>query len=137
MMKKALGYLALVGLVLALAACGASKYGDIKAAMGKITSATESFVANVDKAKDAKAVAAALKGYIESMKAEQVSFKGLMDKYPELKDAKDPPKELKEDYDKMSAITQKLMEAMTKIQTYAEDPDVAAEFQKMAELQLQ
>lgn len=124
-------------IVLVVVACGGAKYADIKAVMEKIVEANDIMVTSLDKANDAKAVSSAINIYTESIKAEQASFQGMMKKYPELKEAKDPPKELKESVDKLNSMGERLLTAMTKLQTYAEDKDVKAAVKKMAELQLQ
>ena len=137
-MKKNLGFpLLILTLAALLAACGAPAYADLRAVLDKILTATDTLVSSMDKAKDAKAVGAAISAYTEAVKAEQAGFQAMMKKYPDLKDAKDPPKELKESVDKLNSMGEKLMAAMTKIQTYAEDPVVKEAVQKMSELQLQ
>ena len=136
MFKKSIVVMLAVALVAMLASC-APKYADLNDVMGKMIAATDTLVADVDKAADAKAMAAAVTAYTEALKAQQGKFKEVMAKYPELKDAKEPPKELKANVDKLNAMGEKLMAAMGKLQTYAADPEVQAAVQKMTELQMQ
>ena len=137
MMKKTGIWLSVLLGVALLVACGTPPYADLKAVLDKILTATDTLVTNMDKAGDAKAVGAAITAYTDAVKSEQAGFQAMMKKYPDLKDAKDPPKELKESVDKLNSMGEKLMTAMTKIQTYAEDPVVKEAVQKMSELQLQ
>lgn len=124
-------------LLIILASCTNGRYADIKAVMEKIVQANDTLVASMDKADDAKAVAAAIMTYTESIKAEQASFRDMMRKYPEVKESRDPPPELKDAVDRLNTMNDKLLTAMTKIQIYAEDEDVRAAVKKMSELQLQ
>ena len=137
MLKKSLICLSVFVVIGLLASCGSGKYADVKAVFDKIGSATDQLVASMEKAGNAPQVAAAINSYTEAMKSEQASFQNMMKKYPELKEAKEPPKELKESIDKLNSMGEKLMTAMTKLQNYAEDSAVKSAVQKMSELQLQ
>ena len=136
MRKLAVGCSVLL-LAIVMGACTNGKYADIKAIMDKIVQANDTLVASMDKAEDAQAVAAAIAIYTESIKAEQASFRDMMRKYPEVKESREPPEELKESVDKLNTMNDKLLTAMTKIQNYAEDKAVQAAVKKMSELQLQ
>lgn len=137
MKKQILTWFATVVMGIMLVSCGSSKYADIRAVMDKIGAATDTLVYSMDRANDAKAVANAVNMYTDAMKSEYASFINLMKKYPELKDAKDAPTELRESVEKINSMGEKLMTAMTKFQLYAEDPAVKEASKKMAELQLQ
>jgi hypothetical protein len=100
-------------------------------------------------------VADALNGYTGSIKEQTGKFRDLLKKYPELqgkdkdgnalkdKDGKElpPPKEtpaeLKVNVDKLNGMSERLMTAMTKLQTYADDQAVREAMQKMTELQME
>ena len=133
MFKNSIIVMLTISLVALVISCQA-KYADLNDVMGKMTVASEALVTSMDKATDAKGVAAAITAYTESLKTLQDKFKAAMDKYPELKDVKDPPKALKDNIDKLTALGDKLMSAMAKIQTFAEDADVKAAVAKMGEL---
>jgi hypothetical protein len=133
-MKKLLSFSTLAIFVLMLFACGGGgKYADAKKAMENFISATEDFVADLEKADDGKSVAVAINSYAEVMKDVGAEMKALAEKYPEIKDQKNPPEELKAVVKKMEEVMPKMMGAMMKLAKYAEDPDVMAAQKKMQE----
>ena len=135
MIKKSIVAILGVALVAVFASC-AAKYADLNEVMTKMIASTDTLVADMDKAVDGKAVAAALMTYTEALKSQQGKFQELMGKYPELKTATEPPKELKDSYDKLNAMAEKMLAVQVKFQTYAEDPDVMGALLKLTELQM-
>lgn len=133
-MKKFVSLSTIAVFVIVLFACGGGgKYGDAKKAMENFISATEDFVAALENADDGKTVAAAINSYADVMKDVGAEMKALTEKYPELKDQKNPPEELKDVAKKMEEVMPKMMGAMMKLAKYAEDPDVMAAQKKMQE----
>lgn len=133
-MKKLFLFSTLAIFVFMLFACGGGgKYADAKKLMENFISATEDLVADLEKADDGKSVAAALTSYADIMKDVSVEMKAIAEKYPEIKDQKNPPEELKEVVKRMEEVMPKMMSAMMKLAKYAEDPDVMAAQKKMQE----
>lgn len=118
----------LVGLI----ACGGGgKYADAKAAMEEMTDLMDEFGNSLEKANDGKTVAAAIEKFTDRFQNVQKKMEELSKKYPDLKDQKDIPEELKETMTKLDAASQKMGTMMAKIFQFASDPEVAKAFEKM------
>jgi hypothetical protein len=139
MLKKVCMVAVLAAAAFALVSC-AAKYADIKDVMDKLGAGIEKAATDLDKAADGKAVAAAIDVFAKTMSEQGPKMKELQKKYPELTGSAEPPKELKETVEKFTQSLSKFMaSSMSKMPTYAEDPDVkkaSEEMQKaMAALQ--
>jgi hypothetical protein len=110
------------------------KYADINDIMLKMVSATNGLVVAMDKALTGKQVAEALDAYMDSLSELSAKMRVLRSKYPELEMATEPPRELKDSYDMLDAMGEKLMACMSKLQNFADDPDVTAATERMAAL---
>ena len=112
-------------------ACGGGKYGDAKKAVSKSNKVLEGFLAKMDKADDAKTVAAAVTAFASEMEKIVPEMKKLEEKYPELKGAQGIPPELGEEGKKMMELWGKFASVMMKIQEYADDPEVQQAQEKL------
>lgn len=114
--------------VVGFIACGGGggKYGDAKKAMGEMMENMNNLASSLDKADDAKGVAAALNKFCDAMEKLKPTIEELEKKYPELEDEANLPPELAEYQKQMEEIGPKFGAAMMKIMQYADDPDVKA-----------
>jgi hypothetical protein len=133
-MKKTVLFLCIAVLALGLTACkGGGKYSDVIKVMDKYVGSMEKFAASLDGAKSADDVAAALDSLTAVTKELAPEMKALETKYPEFKDAQNPPAELKPIMDRVTAAGTKMMGAMSKVMQYAQDPKVMEAQKKYAE----
>lgn len=132
-MKKLL-ILVTVGLfLLGMLACGGDKYGEAKVVIEDMANALESFTADAEKIESADDAAKILEDFAEKMKGLSEKMKSLQEKYPEIKNQKDVPEELKEGMKRLESIGPKLGGAMMKMAKYATDPKVIAAQKKFYE----
>jgi hypothetical protein len=126
-MKIAKGLLILalaVGLAGSLACTKGGKYGEAKALLNKSLVAMEDFAKAMDKATEAKAVAAAINSFKDVMADLKPKMQALDKKYPELKNETNPPEELKPLMDKLQETSGKMLNAMMKAYQFSQDPEV-------------
>lgn len=102
------------------------KYAEAKPIIKQMTVSLEQFITNLEKAENAGAVVSALDAYTDVMKKLAPKAKALLIKYPELKDEKTHPEELKPLLKKMDELGKKMFGVMSKIQQFANDPQVKA-----------
>jgi hypothetical protein len=100
------------------------KYAEAKPIVEKMTVSLEKFIANLERAENAGAVVSALDAYTNVMKELAPKAKELLKKYPELKDEKTHPEELKPLLKKMDELGKKMFGVLSKIQQFADDPQV-------------
>ena len=100
------------------------KYADAKPLLEEMLKGFEKFVSGLEKAENADAVAAVLDAHTKATLAIAPKVKEIMKKYPELKDEKTHPEELKPLLAKMDELTKKLMGLFGKLGQYAKDPKV-------------
>jgi hypothetical protein len=110
--------------ILGTIACGGGKYSDAKKTVAKSNKTLAGFLEKMDKANDAKSVAAAMTGFTSEMEKILPEMKKLEKKYPELKGSQGVPPELGEEGKKMMELWGKFASVMMKIQQYADDPAV-------------
>lgn len=123
-MKK-VALFAVVGLILfAGVVYSGGKYAEIKPTLEKMAASFEKFVTDMEKAENADAVVAGLDAFTEVMKKLAPTVREIMKKYPELKDEKTHPEELKPLLKKMEELGKKLFGVMGKIQQFNSDPKV-------------
>ncbi len=120
--------------ILGTIACGGGKYADAKKVIAKSNKALEGFLGKIDKADNAKTVAAALTGFANEMEKIAPEMKKLEEKYPEFKGSQGPPAELGEEGKKMMELWGKFGTVMMKIQQYADDPEVKKAQEKLQNL---
>lgn len=125
--KKWAFVLVLAAAVTGFFACGGGgggKYADMKPVVKDMIKATDKFVAEMEKADDAKKVAAALTDFSKTMKKIAPAMEKLEGKYPELKGMSDPPPELGELGPQLTNAMMKMGSVMMKVMQYADDPEV-------------
>ena len=133
-MKKNLTIVALSLLLVGLAACGGGgKYAEVKSVMEKQVAGMETFISGLEKASSGPEVAAAFSGYADVIKTLAPQMKALSEKYPEMKNEKEMPAELKPIMDKMEELTKRLGAATMKAAPYLMDPAVQEAQKKFME----
>ena len=115
--------LCLVVLACLLSGC-AGKYADVKKLNTKFVALTETYVADMDVANDAKAVARAMNRYADDLEKIWPRMTELSEKYPELQDKSDPPEALKESQQEAEAVGRKMGGTFMKVMPFMNDPDV-------------
>ena len=134
-MKKVAILVSLAALVVLTSCGGGGKYADAKAVINNQLQAMETFSIAVEKAQDSPQIVAALDQLQQSMEKLMPRVQKLQEKYPEIKDKKNPPEELKEVTARMEGGAQKFMGAMMKVATkYGEDPKVQEAMKKIQKL---
>jgi hypothetical protein len=132
-MKK-VALFAVVGLILfAGVAYGGGKYEDVKPLIEKMSGAFEKFITDMEKAENADAVVAALDAFAEVMKKLGPKVREITKKYPELKDEKTHPEELKPLLKKMDELGKKMFGVLGKLQQFANDPKVKEAYKRFGE----
>jgi len=95
---------------------------------------TEAYVADLEKAGDAKDVAKAMNRYADALEAHWPKMKKLAEKYPELKDTENVPKELEASQKAAEAVGQKMAGTFMKIMPYMKDPEVRKAQERMGKI---
>jgi hypothetical protein len=122
---KNVALFAMVGLIFfAGVVYGGGRYAEVKSFIEKMTVSLEKFITDMEKAENAGAVVSALDAYTNVMKELAPKAKELLKKYPELKDEKTHPEELKPLLKKMDELGKKMFGVLGKIQQFADDPQV-------------
>jgi len=122
--KGWLVFLLAVGLAGSFACSTGGKYGEAKYLMNKSLTAMDDYVRGIDQAKDARAVAAAITNFKDSMATLKPKMQALDKKYPELKDETKMPEDLKSLMTKMQEMSSKMINASMKAYQYNQDPEV-------------
>lgn len=135
MMKKIMTLT--IAAVFALAGFGckpAGKYGDLKEYMNDVINVNEDYIKALEKSSSAKEVAEAITELGDKMESLAKKGREIEKKYPELKtwDKKNPPSELKEEFEKLDQMGQKLLTVSMKMMKYMMDPEVMKASQEMA-----
>ena len=116
-----------------LLSCGSKggKYGDVKDVMSGMAEAMTGLTNSLGKAGNAKDCASALNKFSASMEKLQPKMLELEKKYPEMKNKKDAPPELKADMQKLEDAAKKMVPTFMKISKYAKDPEVMKAMKNM------
>ncbi len=124
-MKKKMMALCLTLLTISfmIIGCG-GKYSEAEKLNKEYLALMEDYIANIDKADNAKDAATAMNRFADGMEDLMPKMRKLSEKYPELKDRSNPPEELKETQEKAEAMGQKMVGAMVKMMPYMMDPEV-------------
>ena len=104
----------------------AEPYADAKAVLEPFAGALETFVARMEEAATAAAVAAAVNALADEMARLIPELNAIRAKYPELADERTHPEELKPLLARIDKDFQNLMKAYHKVGEYREDPAVQA-----------
>lgn len=121
-----------VVVLFAAVGCSKGKYSDFKAVMGDLIKSEETFIAAVEKAAVADDIVKAVNGLSDAMANLKPKLTELEKKYPELKDEKNTPAELKTVKDQFEAVNNKFAQSMQTIMTkFGADEKVQKAFQDM------
>jgi hypothetical protein len=118
-------FFALVAFLVGFVACGGGggQFSSEKKVMEKGAEIMEDFLTSMEKADDAKGVAAALNTFADEMEKIKPQMEELQTKYPDLDQV---PEELAPIAKKYEELGMRMMSVMGKIMQYADDPDVQA-----------
>jgi hypothetical protein len=110
-----------------------SKYSDLKILLQDVIKANEEYVGTLEKATTAKDVAEAINklgGLVEKYAARADEIEK---RHPELKDIdkKNPPSELKDEYDKLNQLEERRVKVSIKMMVYMKDPEVLKAIQDL------
>ena len=122
-MKKISLFIVLGIFILNFSVSGA-KYDDAVPIIKKMIASLEAFISNMEKGKDAKAIATALDNYSKAVQEFAPDVRKMMKDYPELKDEKNHPEELRPYTKKFEDLTKKMMGLFVKVRKYINDPIV-------------
>lgn len=112
----------LTGVLLATG-CG-DNYGDVEAVLETQIDVMSEFVADMDKAKDADAVVAAINNYSSGMEKLIPQLKEIVQKYPNIKAKEDISADLKEKLSHLDELSGKFQGSMVKTSRYMPNKDV-------------
>jgi hypothetical protein len=110
--------------ILLISGCRQHKYADAVQANEQYINLVETYVADMEKAGDAKDVARAMNQFADGMEKLFPKMRKIAEKYPELKDRDDIPPELKDLQQRAQAVAAKMGGAMIKVGPYMNDPEV-------------
>ena len=116
-------FLSLLTMSFLIIACG-GKYSDAKKMNEEFIALVEDYIADLDKADNAKGAAKAINRFADGMEDLWPRMQKLSEKYPELKDKSNPPEELKESQKRAEEMSQKMAGGMMKLMAYMKDPEV-------------
>ena len=133
-MKKCVLCVIVLFMVLGVKVYGQAKYEEVKPVLERMATSLEKFIGDLEKVENADAVVAAFASYTDTMEKLVPDIKAIIKKYPELKDEKNHPEELKPLTGKIEELSKKMIGVMGKIQPYATDPKVVAASQRFMEV---
>ena len=111
----------------------AGKYADLKEYLNESIKANEDYIAALEKANSPKEVAEAINELGNKNEKLGPRTEELQKKYPELKDmGKNPPVELKDEFERLEKMTQRLLSVSMKMMKYMMHPEVMKATQEMA-----
>jgi len=113
--------------------CG-GKYDEVISLNGEFVEVMEDYVENLDKADSAKTVAAAMNDFSDKMDDLAPRLKEMAQKYPELKDPKNLPDELRASQKKSEELGKRMAGSMMKMMQYMMSPEVQAAQQRMSQV---
>lgn len=112
--------------------CGSNKpYADAEEVFDQYASLIEEYAAALDQADNAQAVAAAVNRFADGMQKLQPAMERISEKYPELETGENVPEELKHLESKMEEVGTKMGQAMMKVMSYMNDPEVQKALERL------
>jgi len=111
-----------------------TKYGDIKEMFNWYLDATLKVVNVLENSQDTKEIALALEDYVDATLEFIPQMEQFEEKYPELNEQSDPPKELEEIMDRFEKAMERAADSFAGLFKYAEDPDVQKAMERFEEL---
>lgn len=107
-----------------LAGCGGGGVAEARRLQQEQIRSVEKYLAALDRADNAKAVASAIDAYADDVERLAPRMKRLLEKHPEWKQADRRPKELQAEDERAKAAFSKMAGAMFKAMPYMGDPEV-------------
>ncbi len=104
--------------------CGGGKYSDVREINEEYVKVLKKYITAIDKSDSAKDVTKAMNDFAGSMEDIMPRMRKLQEKYPELRDRKNPPEELRESMKDSEEVGAKFAASMMKIMRYMNDPGV-------------
>lgn len=132
-MKKHLAIIAAIALLFG-AGCKSGKYSDINDALNDLIKIQDAYVTAIQGAQNAGDVAKAINSYADSFMKIKPRIESFEQKYPELKVSKEPPEELKENFERLQKSAEKLATASMSMLKYLEAPEVQKAIERLKEL---
>jgi hypothetical protein len=113
--------------VLTLPACRrVDRYAETRGLLGRYIQGLDAFSTAIEKAKDSKAIAAAIDAWVESAQDLAPQIKALGKSHPGLADAASLPVDLRNLLARLDTAHSRMLGAMAKAMQYADDPAVPA-----------
>jgi hypothetical protein len=128
--------MSLLLMAMVVSSCG-SKYADVKKQQVKFGKATEAYVADLEKADDAEAVAKAINSFADEMEVLWPEMQALSEKYPELKDQDNVPKELEASQKEAEAAGKKMAGTFMKVMPHMTNPEVRKANERLGKIMSQ
>ena len=116
------------------AGCKGGKYSDINDALNDLIKIQDAYVTAIQSAQGAGDVAKAINSYADSFIKIKPRIESFEQKYPELKLSKEPPEELKENFDRLQKSAEKLATASMAMLKYLEAPEVQKAIERLKDL---
>jgi superfamily I DNA and/or RNA helicase len=132
-MKKHIAIIAAIALLFG-AGCKSGKYSDINEALNDLIKIQDSYVTAIQGAQNAGDVAKAINSYADNFMKIKPRIESFEQKYPELKISKEPPEELKENFERLQKSAEKLATASMSMLKYLEAPEVQKAIERLKEL---
>jgi hypothetical protein len=125
-MKKGflLPFLCVLAVFFLIAGCGGGKYADAKKVNKEYMGLVQRYIDDLDKTENAQDAAKAINRFADGMQDLWPKMKALSEKYPELRDPKNIPEELKEMQTEAAEVGKKMGGSMMKLMPYMQDPEV-------------
>ncbi len=111
--------------------CGKGKYDDVIEYNDQFVSITKEYVNGLNNAENGKDVAKAMNNYADEFKKLIPKMNEVNQKFPELQNMKDLPKELIESQEEAQAVGMEFASSFMKTMKYAMEPEVAEAQKKM------
>lgn len=124
----------MAALLFLLNGCGGGKYADVIKLNQEYIGLVETYIADLDKAGNAKDVAKAMNRFADGLEKVWPRMEALSEKYPELEDRDNQPEELKASQQEAEALGMKMGGTFMKVMPYMEDPDVQKAQQRLSKI---
>jgi len=116
------------------AGCKSGKYSDINDALNDLIKIQEAYITAIQNAQNAGDVAKAINSYADNFIKIKPRIESFEQKYPELKLSKEPPEELKENFERLQKSAEKLATASMSMLKYLEAPEVQKAIERLKDL---
>lgn len=136
-MKKGLVLPILCALSVLLMTAGcAGKYADAKKANREYMELVKGYIDDLNKTESARDAAKAINRFVDGMQDLLPRMMALAEKYPELRNAKNYPEELKEMRAEAAELAKKMGSSMMKVMPYVQDPEVQKAQKRLQDLMM-